>query len=436
MKIVTWSKLDSTAKLELLRRPALSEKPELASHVETIVDSVKKNGDKALRDFGIRFDKVDLENFRVSEAEFDQAEKITSKEIKLAMQRAFEQIKKFHSYQKPKNYSVETSPGIVCEKRYNPIERVGLYVPGGSAVLPSTMLMMGAPSLLAENPLRIVCTPPAADGSINAAILVAARICGIENVFKVGGAQAIAAMAYGTETIPKVDKIFGPGNAYVTQAKIFVSQEADGAASDLPAGPSEVLVIADGSAPAAFTAADLLSQAEHSADAQVLLLATSRNLIDEVLGQINDQVAFLPRAEIIRKALETSFAIEVKDVDEALEISESYAPEHLILQISGARTFSAQVKNAGSVFLGTWSPEAVGDYASGTNHVLPTYGFAKSYSGLSLADFYKSTTFQELSPEGLMDIASTVEILAKCESLNAHERAVSLRRRYIEKGGA
>jgi histidinol dehydrogenase len=433
VKRIEWAKLSSSEKSEALSRPALSQKPELSAQVSALIKHVREKGDTALRELTQKFDRVLVQNFEVSQEEFEHAESSVSPELRSAMARAFEQIWKFHECQRRENYTIETSPGILCERRFSPIEKVGLYVPGGSATLPSTLLMIGVPALLADSKLRIVCTPPAADGSVNPAILVAAKLCKIHKVYKVGGAQAVAAMAYGTESVPKVDKIFGPGNAYVTQAKTLVAQDALGAASDLPAGPSEVLVIADGSAPANFTAADLLSQAEHGADSQVILLSPSSILIDEILGQIDDQVALLPRASIARAALGNSLAIEVRDIAEALEISESYAPEHLILQVKNARDVSKSVTNAGSVFLGAWSPESVGDYASGTNHVLPTYGFAKTYSGLSLDAFFKSTTFQELTREGLMDIASTVENLARCEDLIAHERAVTIRRRALDK---
>ena len=384
-------------------------------------------GDNALREMTMQYDCVQINEFKVSSDAFIQARSAVKDSTVKALERAIAQLSAFHSKQKTADLCVETSPGIMCQRQSRPIQRVGLYIPAGSAPLVSTVLMLGVPAKIAGNPLRILCTPPRLDGTVDPAILVAAQLCGIEHVYRVGGAQAIAAMAYGTQSIPKVDKIFGPGNAWVTQAKICVSQEVDGAIYDLPAGPSEVLVIADETANPAFVAADLLSQAEHGADSQVLLLCTNRSLIDNIRVAIEEQIATLSRKHIAMQALENSRLIYVADLKEAFSISNEYAPEHLILQIKNPNAYIQDIKCAGSVFLGPWSPESAGDYASGTNHVLPTYGFAKKLSGLSINDFMTYITFQELTQEGLADIAPTIAELTGIEGLDGHQRAIDIR---------
>ncbi|MEO6953244.1 MAG: histidinol dehydrogenase, partial [Polyangia bacterium] len=328
---------------------------------------------------------------------------------------------------------VETSPGVVCERFETPISAVGIYVPAGSAPLPSAAIMSAVPAAIAGCELRILCTPPRADGRADPAILVAARLCGVTHIYKVGGAQAIAAMAYGTRTIPKVDKIFGPGNAWVTAAKLLVAQDPAGAAYDLPAGPSEVLVIADDAANPEFVAADLLAQAEHDPSSQVVLLTPSRSLADRAIAAIDRQQAGLSRRAITAEALRRSRVILVADLDTALDVSNRYAPEHLILQVEAARSWLPKVKAAGSVFLGAWTPEPMGDYCSGTNHVLPTYGYARAFSGLALADFMRRITVQELTPAGLADLGPVAVTLAQLEGLDAHANAVSVRLRELEK---
>ena len=345
------------------------------------------------------------------------------------MLKVIEQLNAFHSQRTPIDIRVETSPGIVCETRKLPIERVGLYIPGGSAPLVSTVLMLGVPAQIANCPLRVLCSPPTKEGAINPYILVAAELCGINKVYKVGGAQAIAAMAYGTETIPKVDKIFGPGNSFVTLAKMLVAQDVMGAVCDLPAGPSEVMIIADRSANPEFIAADLLSQAEHGSDSQVMLICTDAEVADKTKQAVMDQINNLSRRSIAAAALKNSYLILVDTVKEAIAVANEYAPEHLIVQVAEARSYLTEIKCAGSVFLGNWSPESAGDYVSGTNHVLPTYGFAKSLSGLSVGDFMKIMTVQELTKEGLNSVAWTIKELTEMEGLDAHYNAVTLRLR-------
>jgi histidinol dehydrogenase len=359
----------------------------------------------------------------VSRKELESAK--VSPELEAAMRTAYENIYNFHWTQKEEVKAVETTPGVTCWRRSVGIEKVGLYIPGGSAPLFSTVLMLGIPAKIAGCREVILCTPPGRDGKVNEAVLFAARMCGIRKVFKTGGAQAIAAMAYGTESIPKVNKIFGPGNQYVTCAKQLVQK--DGVAIDMPAGPSEVAVLADDAAVPAFVAADLLSQAEHGADSQVLLVTDSEALVDEVLKEVKAQMNVLPRKEIAVKALENSKAIVVKDVREGIELLNEYAPEHLIINCRDSAGLAEQVINAGSVFLGNYTPESAGDYASGTNHTLPTNGYAKAYSGVSLDSFVKKITFQEITKEGITQLGNTIEEMAKAEGLNAHANAVTIR---------
>ncbi|CAN5257667.1 histidinol dehydrogenase [soil metagenome] len=426
MQCIIWKTLSANAQAQLLTRP-IDTNQIVAEQTPVVIAKIRQEGDVALKELTKRYDNVELTQFGVTQQEFALAQTLVTPAAMTAIERAAAQINVFHQPQKPSGIELETSPGIQCETQVRPIQRVGLYVPGGSAPLLSTVLMLGIPSKIAACPLRILCSPPRSDGSLDPHILVAAKICGIDQVYKVGGAQAIAAMAYGTATIPKVDKIFGPGNAWVTQAKQLVALDPQGAACDMPAGPSEVMVLADKYANPAFVAADLLSQAEHGKDSQAILVATDLVLANQVLAEIEIQLQNLSRIEIATAALQHSRALVVENMDQALVIANQYAAEHLILQVDNPRQYVGKIVNAGSVFLGPWSPEAVGDYASGTNHVLPTYGYAHSYSGLSVKDFMKTISFQELTREGLLDIARTVTTLADIEGLQAHAHAVRVR---------
>ena len=427
MRRVDWRVLDARTQSQLLRRPAQITSSTTASAVAAIINEVRDNGDAALRAFGERFDGVELAGFTVSDAEFAEAESALLPDLRAAIDEAAERIAVFHEAGMTASYAVDTAPGVRCERVLRPIQRVGLYVPAGSAPLPSTELMLGVPARLAGCPDIVLCTPPRRDGSADPAVLYAARRCGVTRVFKVGGAQAIAAMAYGTATIPRCDKLFGPGNAYVTEAKRQVAMDVDGAAIDMPAGPSEVLVIADAGANPAFVAADLLSQAEHGPDSQVLLLSDDDALIEAVAGQLALQLAQLPRADIARRALQSSSAIRVESIEQALEVSNRYAPEHLILALRDAREWLPRVTAAGSVFLGDWAPEALGDYCSGTNHVLPTSGAARFAGGLNVASFQLAITVQEVQPRGIEAIGPCAVELARAEGLDAHLQAVALR---------
>lgn len=408
----------------LLRRPSL-DITELFDIVRPIVDEVAEKGDAALRTYAERFDKVCLTDLRVSEAEIRAAEALVSDDLKNALRQAYSQIYAFHAAQRFSGVRVETAPGVVCEQRALPISRVGLYIPGGSAPLFSTVLMLGIPARIAGCEKVVLCTPPAKDGSVHPAILFAASLCGITEIFKVGGAQAVAAMAVGTESVPKVDKIFGPGNQYVMAAKQWVALK--GTAIDMPAGPSEVEVLADDSARADFVAADLLSQAEHGPDSQAILITTSKKLAEDVVAEVSRQCAALPRHEIAEKALLHSKIIVFDTMEEALEMTNLYAPEHLIIATKDYREVAQKISHAGSVFLGNYSCESAGDYASGTNHTLPTSGFAKSYSGLCLDSFMRKITFQELTEEGIRSIGRCVELMASEEALDAHRNAMTLR---------
>lgn len=427
MNPLVWKSLSVAARTAALRRPAQAARPAVAAAVRAIIAAVRRDGDAALRRFTEKFDRVSLRALRVSDAEFASAEKSLSRADLAALRTAYRNIRTFHAAQQPRHLRVETQPGIVCEKTVRPVGRVGLYVPGGSAPLPSTALMLGVPSQLAGNPGRVLCTPPDQAGAINPWILCAARLCGITEVYKVGGAQAVAAMAYGTASVPKCDKLFGPGNAFVTEAKQQVSRDAAGAAIDLPAGPSEVLVIADHRANPAFVAADLLSQAEHGPDSQVVLVAFSGKFAARVQAALARQLADLPRAAIARRALKQSRILIAAHRAEAVEISNRYAPEHLLLQVADPRSLLARITTAGSVFLGDLTPESLGDYASGTNHVLPTYGWARACSGLGLSDFQRTMTVQTAGRSGLQKLGPVVERLALAEGLAAHQRAVRVR---------
>ncbi len=409
---------------ELMKRPAndtaLLERP-----VSRMLKAVRLKGDAAVRKYTAEFDKVKLRKLEVSAKEIRQATAALDPVLKESILQAAENIRKFHSLQKQGGEEIETMPGIICKRKAVAIENVGLYIPGGTAPLFSTILMLGIPAVLAGCKNIILCSPPSADGSLHPAILFAADAVGIKKIFKAGGVQAIGAMAYGTASIPKVDKIFGPGNQYVTLAKQMVQQ--DGVAIDMPAGPSEVCVLADASAEPAFIASDLLSQAEHGVDSQVLLVTTSESLVHNVLKQLNEQLNKLPRKKIAEKALENSRAIVLDNMDEAMALVNAYAPEHLIISCVDYNKLAERVVNAGSVFLGNFSPESVGDYASGTNHTLPTHGYARAYSGVSVDSFVKKITFQELTRAGLELISQTVITMAEHEGLQAHAEAVRQR---------
>lgn len=426
-EIYNWSTLSTDAQADILRRPALANDTQTREQAARIITAVRRDGDAALFGFTEQFEGLNLQELRVTEHEFDDAESCTSPQAKAAIDTAISNVSRFHESQIPAEIDLAVCRGVRCERRNQAIDAVGLYVPAGSAPLPSAAIMLAVPAAIAACPVRILCTPADENGSVNAATLFAATRSGISDVFKIGGAQAIAAMAYGTETVPKVDKVFGPGNAWVTAAKTLVAGDPAGAAIDMPAGPSEVLVIADAAAEPAFVAADLLSQAEHGEDSQVMLVTTSRSLADKAIRAIEVQLLNLARQDIARVALQQSRVILADDITTAIDISNRYAPEHLILQLENPRTILDQVRNAGSVFLGRWSPESVGDYCSGTNHVLPTYGTAKSYSGLGVEQFMRQMTVQELTEDGLRLLAPTVIELATLEGLDAHAQAVRIR---------
>ena len=397
----------------------------LFDRVQNILDDVRQNGDKALINYTKQFDNANLESLEVTKEEIAEAAPLLSVELKQAIEMSRRNIWKFHSEQQHDYDEIQTSPGVYCWQKAVPIEKVGFYIPGGSAPLFSTVLMLGIPAQIAECKEVILCTPPNAEGKIHPAILYAAKVAGIHRIFKVGGAQAIAAMAYGTETVPKVYKIFGPGNQYVTAAKQLVSLRE--VAIDMPAGPSEVEVMADETANPVFVAADLLSQAEHGADSQVLLVTTSEKLVEQVKDQLLIQLNKLPRKEIAEKALENSKIIIVKSLEEAIVFTNEYAPEHLIISTKSYMVVSENIVNAGSVFLGNMTPESAGDYASGTNHTLPTNGYAKAYNGVNLDSFIRKITFQQLTPEGLTNLSNAIILMAENEGLQGHANAVKLR---------
>ncbi|MEM9823495.1 MAG: histidinol dehydrogenase [Bacteroidota bacterium] len=415
---------------QLLQRP-LQEAVNLESAVAEILEAVKDRGDEAIKAFSLKFDQVALDSLRVSPSELAAADALVEDQLKTALQIAKKNIEQFHQHQQTAAQMVETMPGVTCWQKSVGIEKVGLYIPGGTAPLISTVLMLGIPARIANCQEVVICTPPQKDGTVHPAILYAAQLCGIQQIFKAGGAQAVAAMAYGTESIPAVYKIFGPGNQYVTAAKQMVNRQ--GTAIDMPAGPSEVLVFADNTAPPDFVASDLLSQAEHGTDSQVVLLAYSEEKVKDILSAIDTQLSSLPRATIARQALANSPAIIVENEANAIQIINRYAPEHLILALEEPDEVANAIQNAGSVFLGHYTPESVGDYASGTNHTLPTNGFARAYSGLNLDAFVRKITFQKLSPEGLVNIGQTVETMAAAEALQAHKNAVSVRLQSIKK---
>jgi histidinol dehydrogenase len=409
---------------ELLQRPAMDHAA-LYAVVQGVLDGVKKEGDKAVAAYTQKFDGVTIDNAIVTEAEINEAALALSPALKEAIQLAVKNIRCFHEAQVSEPVKIETMPGVSCWRKSVGIDKVGLYIPGGSAPLFSTVLMLGVPAVIAGCKEIILCTPPAADGKVHPAILYAAWVVGITRIFKIGGVQAIAAMAYGTKTVPQVYKIFGPGNQYVTAAKQLVQQS--GVAIDMPAGPSEVCVLADETCNPAFVASDLLSQAEHGPDSQVLLVSTSKKVVAEVEDALAAQLALLPRKDIAQKALDNSTAIVVDDMERAIFIVNSYAAEHLILACNNDEVIAEKITNAGSVFLGNYSPESVGDYASGTNHTLPTSGYARAYSGVSVDSFVKKVTFQKLTPAGLQAIGAAVETMAAAEGLDAHKNAITIR---------
>ncbi|KGQ58530.1 histidinol dehydrogenase [Gallibacterium anatis] len=423
MKTLIWNNLDQQQHRQAMQRPAIGSSKTIQAAVDEIRELVLSQGDAALFQLNERFDKVKLTQLKVSKQQIAEAADRIAPPLKQAIQTAQRNIATFHQAQKPQPVDLETQAGVRCQVLTRPINKVGLYIPGGSAPLFSTVLMLATPAKIAGCRQIILCSPP----PITDEILYAASLCGVETIYQVGGAQAVMAMAFGTESIPKVDKIFGPGNAFVTEAKRQVSQDPNGAAIDMQAGPSEVLVIADEFANPEFVAADLLSQAEHGADSQVILVTTSETLAQQTELAIQRQLAQLPRAETAEKALSHSRIILAQDLAQCVEISNDYAPEHLIVQVKEARALLPQLDNAGSIFLGAYSPESMGDYASGTNHVLPTYGYSKTSSSLGLADFSKRMTVQELTPQGFLDLAQTVELMAEAEQLQAHKNAVTLR---------
>ncbi len=422
MKVIKYPQRSEWSKI--LARPAF-DTSSLNATVSSILAEIKSGGDKAVISYEEKFDKVQLSSLSISEKEIEDSEKLLSEELKSAIRTAKDNIEKFHTAQKFEPKKIETTAGVVCWQKAVGIEKVGLYIPGGTAPLFSTVLMLAVPAKIAGCREIVLCTPPDKDGNVNPAILYAAKVAGVNKIFKIGGVQAIGAMAYGTESVPKVYKIFGPGNQYVVAAKQLVSLKD--VAIDMPAGPSEVQVIADETANPAFIASDLLSQAEHGVDSQVILTTTNENIIQSVITEIEKQLAELPRKEIAEKALQHSIAILLNNEEELIELTNEYAPEHLIIETKNYIDFVDKIINAGSVFLGHYTPESAGDYASGTNHTLPTNGHAKAYSGVNLDSFVKKITFQEISKEGIKNLGSTIEIMAENELLFAHKNAVALR---------
>ncbi|HEX2493721.1 MAG TPA: histidinol dehydrogenase [Steroidobacter sp.] len=436
LPILNWSALGPRERRDALRRPAQQDAAALHELVSQIIRDVRARGDEAVFEYTRRFDCPTLTSLEANADEFAAAEEALNEAQRNAIERAITNVRRFHEAQRSEPLIVSTSAGVVCERHYRAIDAVGLYVPAGAAPLPSAAIMAAVPAQIAGCATRIICTPPRRDGRVDPAVLATAKRCGVDRVFKIGGAQAIAAMAYGTQSVPKVDKVFGPGSAWVTAAKMLCSNDPEGAALDLPAGPSEVLVIADDAARAEFVAADLLAQAEHSSDAQSILVTTSRTLAQETSRQIETQMRALSREATLRESMQHARLILIDSLASAFALSNDYAPEHLILQIHDARSWLPQVRNAGSVFLGPWTPETMGDYCSGANHVLPTYGFARAYSGLSLADFMRSMTVQELTTDGLRDLGPTAVTLANLEGLDAHARAVLVRLAHLHNGRA
>ncbi|MDF2518044.1 MAG: histidinol dehydrogenase [Sphingobacterium sp.] len=422
----------SLGKAELQQLVARNTDPNnsIQEVVQDIIQQVQTQGDIVLREYAEKFDKVQLNRLFLDEADIDELAATIQRDQQRALEIAFQNIHRFHSTQLKRERTVETMPGVKCWREIRPVEKVGLYIPGGSAVLPSTLLMLGIPARIAGCKEIVVCSPPQSNGKINGFVAYCLKLLNIKRIYLVGGAQAVAAMAFGTQSIPKVDKIFGPGNQFVTKAKSII-QGLTNVSIDMPAGPSEVLVIADETANPAFIAADLLAQAEHGVDSQAVLVATSTAIVDAVNRQLEAQLSVLPRKELASKAIENSYAVTVGNLQEALQFSNEYAPEHLILETDQWQSLIRFISNAGSVFLGHLTPESAGDYASGTNHTLPTSGYARSYSGVSVDSFVKKITFQHINETGLQQIGSTVEILAELEGLQAHKNAISIRNQYI-----
>jgi len=425
VKIYNYSDLSKSDIQKLVQRN-VDPANEVRAIVEAVIAEVRENGDKALFGYAAKFDKVELDKLYLDKDELIALAASVTDEQKAALETAYANIYKFHKAQLKAEDKIETTPGVTCWREIRPIERVGLYIPGGSAVLPSTFLMLGIPAMIAGCHEIVVCSPPQKDGKVNPFIAWVALKLGVDKIYLAGGAQAIAAMAYGTESIPKVDKIFGPGNQYVTKAKTIV-QSTTTTAIDMPAGPSEVLVVADETAIPAYVAADLLAQAEHGADSQAVLVCTSEKIANEVSAAVDEQIQQLSRAAIAKKALEGSYVVVVDSLEKAMTFSNEYAPEHLILATANWQQLTGSIASAGSVFVGNLTPESAGDYASGTNHTLPTSAFAKAYSGVSVDSFVKKITFQHISPEGIKNIGPTVEILASLEGLDAHKNAMSIR---------
>jgi histidinol dehydrogenase len=433
MRILDWQTLDGPGRRNALRRPGFRSENHIRRLAREVIERVRKEGDSAVRAFTERFDHIRLESFLVTPNEFAAARRLLSRAEVKALEHSMRNIERFHERQVLNHFVIETESGVRCEEVIRPIGAVGLYVPGGTAPLPSTVLMLGVPARLAGCPKLFLCTPPRPGGAAAAAVLVAANLCGIDTVFKVGGAQAIAALGYGTESIPRVDKIFGPGNAWVSAAKAIIAQDPEGAACDLPAGPTEVMVVADDSARQDFVAADLLAQTEHDISAQALLVTDSRALAQRVAIQLRAQRLVLSRNVILKESLKSCRAIVVRDLDTAIEVANHYAPEHLMLEVREPRRLLDKVQTAGSVFLGVWTPEAFGDYCSGTNHVLPTFGAARASSGLSVRDFVRTMSVQEVTYAGLRRLVPTALTLARLEGLDAHADAVARRLSFIEK---
>lgn len=436
MRLVDWSSLDAAGREQVLRRGTAAAGPEVSAGVAAILEQVRSCGDAALRELGLRYDGVAPDNLLVPEVEIRAAVASLPVELREAIAEAAGRVRAFHEAGMQQDYAVTTADGVECRRVVRPIRRVGLYVPAGSAPLPSTALMLGVPAQLAGCPEIVLCTPPGRDGRPDATVLAAAAECGITTVVVAGGAQAVAAMAYGTESVPRCDKIFGPGNAWVTEAKRQVSTAEGGPGVDLPAGPSEVVVIADRGAEPEFVAADLLSQAEHGPDSQVLLLTDDPELARAAVAEVERQVEDLPRADIARKSLASSTAVVAPDLAEAFEISNDYAPEHLILALREPEEWLDRVERAGSVFLGDWSPETLGDYCSGTNHVLPTAGAARWTGGVNVASFQIAMTVQRVTPQGLATTGPCAVTLSEAEGLHAHQRAVTRRLQRLGSGGA
>jgi histidinol dehydrogenase len=427
LRTVDWSQLKPAEQPAALARPVKAADPAFLARVAGLVAEVRGRGDAALHDLTRELDRVELTGFRVSPEEVAAAAASLDASARTAIDTAIANVSRFHAAQLSTPLRVETAPGVVCERVSVPIDRVGLYVPAGSAPLPSTAIMLAVPARIAGCPTRVLCTPPRHDGRADPAVVYSATACGIDQIYKLGGAQAVAAMAFGTESVPKVDKIYGPGNSWVTAAKALVATDPDGAALDMPAGPSEVMVIADADANPRFVALDLLAQAEHGPDSHVVLVTVAPALVPAVSAAIEAALPSLPRRAIIERALAGSVAVLVPDLATAVTVANRYAPEHLILQVAEARALVGSIRTAGSVFIGAFTPESVGDYCSGTNHVLPTYGFARSYSGLSVADFQRRMTLQEVTCDGLAGLAPTVTRLAGLEGLDAHAAAVTVR---------